>query len=187
MSTRSPRAASYAEYAVFAERLKAIGFREDTSEGAPVCRWVKGDTILDVMPLDERTLGFTNTWYRPAMETADKHQIIRGMTIKVVAPVYFCATKMEAFDGRGKNDFLGSHDLEDIIAVIDGREEIIEEIKDASENVRYYIAGKIDEWLNNDKFIDALPGHLGNASDRGRLGIILKRLQQIAALKENRN
>src|SRR5258706_11034328 len=31
---------SYAEYAAFGDRLRALGFAEDTSEGAPLCRWV---------------------------------------------------------------------------------------------------------------------------------------------------
>ena len=31
--------ASYAEYAAFGDRLRALGFSEDTSEGAPLCRW----------------------------------------------------------------------------------------------------------------------------------------------------
>ena len=30
---------SYTGYAEFSERLKALGFREDTREGAPLCRW----------------------------------------------------------------------------------------------------------------------------------------------------
>jgi len=31
---------SYADYASFSERLRALGFREDTSRGAPLCRWL---------------------------------------------------------------------------------------------------------------------------------------------------
>jgi hypothetical protein len=31
--------ASYADYTIFSERLRAIGFEEDASEGAPLCRW----------------------------------------------------------------------------------------------------------------------------------------------------
>jgi hypothetical protein len=54
---------SYAEYTAFGERLRALGFSEDTSEGAPLCRWVHGRTILDVMPLDEKILGFSNRWF----------------------------------------------------------------------------------------------------------------------------
>jgi hypothetical protein len=30
---------SYADDAIFSERLRALGFQEDTREGAPVCRW----------------------------------------------------------------------------------------------------------------------------------------------------
>lgn len=77
--------------------------------------------MLDVMPLDEKVLGFTNIWYRPAINTVEEHEILPGMTIKVISAPYFCATKLEAFKGRGAGDYLASHDLEDIITVIDGR------------------------------------------------------------------
>lgn len=177
-------AVSYAEYIAFSEKLKSVGFREDTSEDAPLCRWIKEDTILDVMPLDEKTLGFTNLWYRAAMKTAEEFEFLSGLKIKIISPVYFCATKMEAFDGRGKNDYLGSHDLEDIIALIDGRDEIVGEIKNAPNDVRLYIADKIKGWLENDRFINALPGHLGNGANHGRLGIVLERLKDISDLAE---
>ncbi|MGB7267607.1 MAG: hypothetical protein WBC92_18970 [Terracidiphilus sp.] len=51
---------SYADYVVFSERLKALGLHEDTREGAPVCRWRCGELTLDVMPLDDRILGFSS-------------------------------------------------------------------------------------------------------------------------------
>lgn len=171
-------AASYVQYSLFSERLRNdAGFREDTSDDAPLCRWVKEDIVLDVMPLDEETLGFTNRWYKAAMETAEEREISPGMIIKVVFPPYFCATKMEAFEGRGNGDYLASHDLEDIIAVVDGRSEIVAEIEQAPKEVRSFIAGKVSGWLKTDKFLDALPGHLGG---NDRLGILLKRLKQIA-------
>lgn len=53
---------SYIGYAEFSERLKALGFREDTREGAPLCRWRQQTSTLDVMPLDEKILGFRNSW-----------------------------------------------------------------------------------------------------------------------------
>lgn len=172
-------ASSYAQYNIFSERLQAVGFRIDTSKGAPTCRWVKENTVLDVMPLDEKTLGFTNTWYKPALETAVEREIFPGVIIKVITPPYFCATKFEAFDGRGNGDYLASHDLEDIITVIDGRVELIDEIRQAPENVRSYIAAKTGALLNNRKFLDAVPGHLNDATE-GRLRILMDRLTQIA-------
>jgi len=108
---------SYVEYAGFSEKLKALGFREDTREGAPVCRWYQETTTLDVMPLDGSILGFKNTWYEPAMATAEERELEAGLKILMVNPVYFCASKLEAFGDRGKNDYFGSRDLEDVIAV----------------------------------------------------------------------
>ena len=51
---------SYAEYAAFGNRLRALGFQEDTREGAPLCRWVHHGTTLDVMPLDEKIFRMTS-------------------------------------------------------------------------------------------------------------------------------
>jgi hypothetical protein len=64
---------SYAAYADFSERLRRCGFAEDVSAGAPICRWRLKKTILDVMPLDEKILGFSNRWYKPAMDAAVVH------------------------------------------------------------------------------------------------------------------
>lgn len=178
-------AASYAEYISFSEKLKVIGFREDTREDAPLCRWIKEKTILDVMPLDEKTLGFTNSWYQSAMETAEDCEFLPGLTIRIVSPVYFCATKIEAFNGRGKGDYFGSHDLEDVIAVIDGRSELISEMENAQNEVRQYLATKIRTWLENERFMDALPGHIGNTSDLGRLRIVMERLKEISSLAKD--
>jgi hypothetical protein len=43
--------ASYAEYASLSERLRELGLAEDTTEGAPLCRWRHKDFIVDVMPV----------------------------------------------------------------------------------------------------------------------------------------
>ena len=174
-------AASYAQYYTFSEKLMAVGFSVDTSEGAPTCRWVKGNTVLDVMPLDKDVLGFTNTWYKPVMINAYDHELQSGLTIKVITPPYFCATKFEAFENRGNGDFLASHDLEDIITVIDGRSEIIGEIDRASEDVRNYIAVQIEMLLKKRQFCDALPGFLlPDYASQERVKLLTDRLNAIA-------
>ena len=96
---------SYAEYVKFSERLRAIGFSEDISEGAPVCRWKHSKVTLDVMPLDEKILGFSNRWYPAALKTADWCALAPSLQIRLVVPPYFVATKLEAFKGRGGADY----------------------------------------------------------------------------------
>lgn len=97
---------SYSGYVDFSERLRKLGFTEDTSQDAPLCRWRNANTKLDVMPLDETILGFSNRWYRPAMQFAEFRELKSDLVVGVVTAPYFCATKLEAFKGRGKGDYL---------------------------------------------------------------------------------
>jgi len=173
---------SYAEYAAFGERLRSLGFSEDTSEGAPLCRWICSGTILDVMPLDEEILGFSNRWYRDAMETATTHQLFQDLEIRVVTAPYFLATKIEAYKGRGRGELFASHDLEDLIFVIDGRSMIIEELQREKPNLREYLRAEITRLLAVPAFIDALPGYLlPDAASQARITTVLRRLKAVAS------
>jgi hypothetical protein len=69
---------SYAEYTVFSERLRALGFSEDTRDGAPLCRCTHGSLTLDVMPLDAQVLGFSNRWYPDALRSAGNVRLPSG-------------------------------------------------------------------------------------------------------------
>lgn len=172
---------SYIAYTALSQRLRELGFSEDSSEGAPICRWKQDKTILDVMPLDAKILGFSNRWYRPAMDTATEHALESGLRIRAVDPIFFCATKLEAFAGRGQGDYQASHDLEDLVTVIDGRQELVQEIRGADAEVRTYIAAAIQQLLKTSEFVDAIPGYLlPDAASQGRAGILMERLHQIA-------
>lgn len=174
---------SYAEYAAFSERLRHLGFAEDQSEGAPICRWAHGEIRLDVMPTDERILGFSNRWYKPAMENAQSVQLEHDLTVRVVTAPFFLGTKLEAFKGRGKNDYFASHDLEDVIAVIDGRPSLLDEIRQAPKALTAYIADEIRTLISNREFVDALPGYLlPDPASQARLGPLLKTLEAITDL-----
>jgi hypothetical protein len=93
--------ASYAEYARFSKRLRYFGLSEDSSEGAPICRWLIDRMKLDVMPTDETIFGFSNRWYKPAIEAA-AIVALDGFELRVVTTPYFIGTKLEAFRGIGK-------------------------------------------------------------------------------------
>jgi predicted nucleotidyltransferase len=174
---------SYAEYAAFGERLRALGFAEDTREGAPLCRWVRQEVILDVMPLDEKILGFSNRWYRGAMNAAVHYELPGGIVLRVVTAPYFLATKIEAFHGRGIGGFFASHDLEDLIFVVDGRSSIVEDVQAQAPLLRQYLRVEVAALLALPAFIDALPGYLlPDAASQARAGIIMQRLKAIASI-----
>jgi len=99
-------AASLAEYYHLADSLRERGFTEDNSSEAPICRWRAKGVILDVMPTNPEILGFGNSWFSPAVAAAVPIELYPGRLIWMVTAPYFLATKLEAFDGRGNEDYL---------------------------------------------------------------------------------
>lgn len=168
--------------------LRSLGFTQSMEEDAPLCRWVINDTIVDVMPTDEKILRFTNKWYSPAIKNATEISLEEGLEIRIVTAPYFLATKIEAFYGRGKGDYMASHDMEDIITIIDGRLELIDEVKDSETDLRSFLAEKFRYFLKTEAFLEALLGHLlPDPVSQARLPKITTRIEEIAAiLRESR-
>ncbi len=92
---------SYAEFTLLENRLRELGFRESRDI---VCRWIQEDMILDLMPTDPSILGFSNRWYRSALENAQRVPI-EQYEIRVITAPYFLATKLEAFHDAEKTTF----------------------------------------------------------------------------------
>ncbi len=161
------------------KQFVARGFSHDQSANAPICRWRKGDLIVDLMPSSE-ILGFHNRWYALAIQSAVRTELPDKSHIRLINAPVFIGTKIEAFKARGQGDFLASHDLEDIITIVDGRHSLAEEIADAPTELREYLAETISEWLANQDFLQALPGHLpADAGSQRRLGRLLEVLRAI--------
>ncbi|MGH7440061.1 MAG: hypothetical protein ACRENE_30590 [Polyangiaceae bacterium] len=165
----------------FGDELRVRGFREDTTPGAPICRWVVDDVKVDVMPTEGSILGFRNRWYGDAMgHPLEAH--VDGARIRIIDAPHFCATKLEAFSDRGGGD-LYHHDLEDVIALVDGRAELHAELSAAADGVRRFVADGLRGLLGQDRFLDALPGHLAaDAAGQARLPLVIRRLRSLAAL-----
>jgi hypothetical protein len=164
----------------FSERIRELGFNEDTSDGAPRCRWLINGKQLDVMPTDEKILGYSNPWYAAAIESAQNQTIAADLQIRVISAPYFIATKIAAFNGRGHKDYQMSRDLEDIVAVIDGRASIVDEIKLQEGGVRAFIASEMAALFDTPAFREALPGYVQpDAGSQGRIPIIEERIRRI--------
>lgn len=180
------RVLALTEYHRIEARLQSRGFVQDLSQDAPICRWRVTDlrsVVVDVMPTLENILGFSNRWYPLALETAVPTRLPSGHGIRLVNAPVFVATKLEAFAGRGKGDFLSSHDLEDLLAVVDGRATLLEECRASTPELRAYLAERFGELLKTPAFIDALSGHLpGDAASQARLPDLMGVLKQISAL-----
>lgn len=173
--------ASLGDYHRLAGRLRKRGFQEDQSPEAPICRWVAAGVVLDVMPTRPEILGFGNEWYQPALDAAVAVELPSGKRIRMVTAPYFLVTKLAAFVSRGKGDYVTSHDMEDIVAVLDGRPEIANEVKQADEALRKHLMTRFAALLRDKNFVAALPGHLpGDAASQARAPLVVERITAIA-------
>jgi len=170
-----------ADYHRLQRRLREKGFRESMEDGI-ICRWKFKEILVDFMPTDKRILGFSNRWYADAFRNAQNFAV-EGLTLKLIRAPYFLGTKLEAFYGRGQSDYMASHDMEDFIAVLDGRLEVVEEILVSDDKIKSYLADHCKQLLENDEFLDALPAHLlPDQASQQRVTIIEDRMRLIAEM-----
>jgi hypothetical protein len=103
-----------------------------------------------------------------------------GRTLRCVSAPYLLATKIEAFRGRGNADYYASADLEDLVALLNGRPEIVDELTTASPELRAFLGDAFRTFLDTPDFLQALPGlaiEVGGGS--GREGIVLQRMRAV--------
>lgn len=171
--------ASYAEFTVLEDQIRQLGFQQPGTEGAPICRWIHQELILDFMPIDASILGFSNPWYKPALQNAQTVHI-NERDVRIITAPYFLATKIEAFHGRGKGDFRMSHDLEDIVTILDGRAEIVEETRKADLPLQRYLSDEFRKLMTDSGFVEALPGHLlPDSISQRRIRLVIERIKQL--------
>jgi hypothetical protein len=130
------------------------------------------------MPPEGNVLGFSNRWYLHAVATAVVVELPglpndESVTIRLVTAPSFVATKLEAFAGRGEGDYAGSHDVEDIVVLADGRSALVDEVEHEPLEFRTYIAEQLS-WHLAHGLEDAVAGHLaGDEASQARLPIVL--------------
>lgn len=173
---------SLGDYYQLEEQLRSFGFSQIADDQGVICRWTKNALRLDLMPTDEKILGFSNRWYPLAITSANK-LMLDELEINLITAPLFVATKLEAFYQRGKADFLSSHDLEDLISVIDGRNNIVQEIDSCPEEVRAFLVDEFKKLISDHNFEDALQGHLSpDSASQARFPLLQKKLLAIAQL-----
>jgi len=174
--------AGYGEWAQLQDQLREKGFSESHEDNV-ICRMRLGELKVDFMPDDEHILGFSNRWYAQGIETAVTYALTEELEIKQLLPELFVATKLEAFMGRGNDDLLMSRDVEDILLVVDGRKELINEVKSAADDIRIFIAEQFQTLQQHYDFDGFVAGNIRGSE--GRVDIVRDRFAAIAASDGN--
>lgn len=169
----------FAQWQKLLEQLTQKGFKQSPQDNV-ICRLRLGELKVDFMPEDTETanlLGCNNRWFSDGLASAQWHALPSGCRIRLFSAPYFLASKLEAYAGRGAHNPLGSQDLEDILNLINGREELLTEVQAAAPELRTYLSQTLEGLLGNNDF-----GYLVQDTARGdheREQIIWQRLQHI--------
>ena len=175
--------ATLADYRRLETQMADAGFRRDAREGAPIWRWRLGEAVLDLMPSEKEILGFANRWYPLAVRTAGRVAMPSGAEIQLIHAPVFVATKLAAFLDKGAGDDLMSHDLGDVLTVVDGRVELLAEFEGLHRELIRFVGESFARLLATPRFSNYLPGHLpGDDASQARIPLVEARLLQLAAL-----
>jgi predicted nucleotidyltransferase len=154
---------NYVDRAKLEEKLRSIGFSHDIESGV-ICRYKIQGIIVDIMPTNDPSIGFTNIWYPEGFEKAVDYEIDERSIIKILSAPYFIATKLEAHKGRGKNDGRTSQDFEDIVYVLENRESIWEEMDNSDKSVKEYLHSEFKILLKNPNLFEWIDSHVERGS-----------------------
>jgi hypothetical protein len=164
-------------------RLRDQGFVNDTTQGAPICRWKWDEIIVDIMPIEESVLGFTNPWFQAGIDHMMPITVTEKCSWRVLSAPFALAAKLEAFWSRGAADPGSSHDLEDILTIVNGRLEVVIEVGNAPEACQRYVAESFNNILTEQRLLEVLSFHMpyGQVGQQ-RLSVVLDRMRQIAGI-----
>jgi predicted nucleotidyltransferase len=157
--------ASYDAYMKIDDTLRKKGFENDVESGV-ICRYRINGIIVDVMPIDEKVLGFTNSWYETGFAGSQQVEIDPGLTIYLFQPIHFLASKIEAFHSRGGGDGRMSTDFDDIVYLLNNREQICDEINASPEKERSYIQQQFRIWADSPYIDEWVSCHLEHHEQR---------------------
>lgn len=135
----------------------------------------------DLRYVRQEVLGWNSRWFEEAL-AVPATVICGGHAIRTVSAPYFVALKLEAFEERGRRDFIGSTDFEDVICLFNGRETIVDEIA-ACAALRVRLAEKFTGYMKALELEDAVDGFVQTESNPAfRKRCILEKFAKVAAL-----
>lgn len=137
--------------------LEGAGFRRPRDDDAEIVTWEWKGVRVDSLPHRRIQSMPHNPWFVFLMKDAEHVEVLPGHRAWRASAPCFLATKFEAFFSRGKNDFLTSKDIGDILAVVNGRSELLQEISRAAPDVRGFLRQCFGGLLEQRHFMECLP------------------------------
>ena len=171
--------AGFGEWVRLQEELATLSIYPDPY-GPTICRYKLKDIPIDIIPAENSLIGPSNRWYKSGFENLQTMSV-HGETIQILSAPCFLATKFEAFKDRG-NDYRTSHDIEDIIYILDNRTTIVDEIAQSPAEIRQFLQEELKSIFQKGLMDEVLAAHIHPLMLEERLPLSLKKINQILSL-----
>lgn len=120
-----------------------------------------------------------NRWFASGFNKAITVRL-EDVEVQILSLPYFLASKMDAFFDRGIKDLYASHDFEDIVYLFNYSTGLVEQILNAEEDeVKTYLVDSIKKITEDERMMNAMPGHLFFDGVDERMEIILDKMKTI--------
>lgn len=172
------RIVSFAELAALQDKLAQKGIFPD-AESKINCRFKYDDVHIDVMSTKNVGWAPSDPWFEPGFNNLITYKVDDQTTIRIFPVSYFLATKFSAFHDRG-NDPRTSKDFEDIVYVLDNRIDIVNELRQAPNDVKDYLKTELRAFLKVE-MNEGISCHLSPFSQEDRLQILKEKVKEILA------
>jgi hypothetical protein len=145
--------------------------------GHSICSYRYKDIPIDIMPAEDSLLGPANRWYKVGFDNLKTVKILDQRVLILPAPCYL-ATKFEAFNDRGK-DYRTSHDMEDIIYVIDNNSTIVEEFYSADIRIREFLIEQLQIIKNRQLLEEVIISHIHPLMLEERMPLVVDKINEM--------
>ncbi|MGK0379358.1 MAG: putative nucleotidyltransferase [Patiriisocius sp.] len=159
-------------------QLRQLGFHSNPF-GKAICSYLYKDIPVDIMAAEDGPMGPSNSWYKIGFENLQTVKV-KDQEIKILSAPCYLATKFEAFNGRG-TDLRTSHDIEDIIYVLDNRINIVEEIKQDDPRIQDFLREQLNSISKKGMLSEVLIAHIHPLIIAERMPIVEEKINQITA------
>lgn len=163
-------------------QLARLGFNPDPY-GQSICSFKYKDIPVDIMAAEDGPFGPANRWYKVGF---DNIQIASALNqeIQIFSAPCYLATKFEAFHSRG-SDYRSSHDIEDIIYIIDNRINIVSEIEKDNPLVTNFVRSQLEYIKEKGLLQEVLVSHIHPIMLDERMPLVEEKIEAILNLQTN--
>lgn len=170
---------TYPQWARLQSRLRECGVvvRADPAGGkGRLCLFHFNDIEVDIMPVRMPLLLRPSRMLELGFQCAEPHRLADDLEILALSAPGLLAAKLEAFGDRGAHDAAMSKDLDDIVALLDRRLGLGDEVAEAPAELRRFIATATRRLLGDGPVRDVISDLLRDREREGRAIALLRTL-----------